>query len=200
MCKFSEGGSQPTVAGTEAQRSPESPGQREGAGLAGGPAARLGGRQAEVGEVGSQRLASPREPLSRPGSDQWAVIIPRRARSRRGGSRGGQERGGGRGSAGRRGTHVTLIDSPGGRRAGASGARSLSENPCSHLLSRSRPGKLSHGDQQPSPFAYTWAHPFPSDLMGETEPCWGTPGSGESLSSSLGVWSDLTSLPQFTHL
>ena len=111
-----------------------------------------------------------------------------------------QERGVGRGSAGRRGTHVTLIDSPGGRRAGASGARSLSENPCSHLLALSRPGKLSLGDQQPSPFAYTWAHPFPSDLMGETETCWEPPGSGESLSSSLGIWSDLTSLPQFTHL
>lgn len=51
----------------------------------------------------------PREPLSRPGSDQWAVIIPRRARSRRGGS------GSWQGAAGGGAPHVTLMDSSGGR-------------------------------------------------------------------------------------
>lgn len=69
--------------GTVAQRSPVSPSQQEGTGLAGGPVAQLGAQ----GRGGwrcrkPKALASLRESLSRPGSDQWAVIIPRRAGSR----------------------------------------------------------------------------------------------------------------------
>lgn len=75
-----------------------SPGQQEVTGLAGGPEAQLGAR----GRGGwrcrkPKALASLRESLSRPGSDQWAVIIPRRAGSRWGGSGSWQEGGGGRG-------------------------------------------------------------------------------------------------------
>lgn len=68
--------------GTGAQRSPVSPGQQEVTGLAGGPVAQLGAQ----GRGGwrsrkPKALASLRESLSRPGSDQWAVIIPRQAGS-----------------------------------------------------------------------------------------------------------------------
>lgn len=59
------------------------------------------------------------------------------------------------GERGRRGTHVTLIDSPGERRAGASGERSLSKKPCSCLPFRLCLGKLRHGDEQdPYPDLY----------------------------------------------
>lgn len=66
---------------------PRALGQQEGFGLAGGPVAQLGARGGGGWRCREPKaLASLREPLSRPGSDQWAVIIPRRAGSRRGGS------------------------------------------------------------------------------------------------------------------
>lgn len=145
--------------GAEAQRSPGA--------LAGGRGRAWPVAQPRCWGGGRQRLAvseakgsaSPREPLSRPGADQWAVIIPRRARSRRGGA--GAGRGEAGGGARPTAPHVTLIDSPAGRRAGVSGDRSFSQNPCSLPFSRPPSGKLRHGEQPLSPFGYTEAHAFP---------------------------------------
>lgn len=61
-------------------------GQQEGIGLAGGPVAQLGARGGGGWRCWEPKaLASLREPLSRPRSDQWAVITPRRAGSGSGG-------------------------------------------------------------------------------------------------------------------
>lgn len=154
VCDFSGGAHRQAWRGAEAQRSPASPGPAGGDRPGWWPSSSAGGGGRQRLAVSEAKgLASPREPLSRPGSDQWAVIIPRRAGSRQGGSGSWREGGSGRGRAGRRGTHVTLIDSPGGRRAGASGNRSLFLK-IRALLQFARSGKLRHKDQHHPPPDY----------------------------------------------